>query len=133
LNQLKIVFFDGNCPMCNAWVKRIIRWDKEKKFHFAPLEGETAREMLAPVFPGYLAEDTIVLYDEGNIYLRSAAALRIMNTLRLPFKLMSLFALVPSKIRDWVYDRVAANRYRYGPRYDSCPVPPREWKDRFLR
>ncbi len=118
--------------MCHSWVRRIIRWDKEKVFHFAPLEGQTANEILTPQFPHYLEEETIVLFDDGGIYVRSDAALRIMNALRLPFKLISVFRLMPPKLRDWVYNKVAANRYRYGPRYESCPIPPVEWRDRFL-
>ena len=45
---MKIVFYDGNCPMCNSWVKRIIRWDMSKIFKFAPLEGETAKNIDNP-------------------------------------------------------------------------------------
>ncbi|MFZ1677755.1 MAG: DCC1-like thiol-disulfide oxidoreductase family protein, partial [Saprospiraceae bacterium] len=54
----KIIFYDGVCPMCNTWVKRIIRWDRKKVFHFAALESETAQKLLTPLLPGYLAEDT---------------------------------------------------------------------------
>ena len=130
--KLKIVFFDGNCPMCHSWVKRIISWDKKKIFRFAPLEGETAKEMLTPLLPDYIKEDTIIYFEEGNIFMRSDAAFRIVRALGFPYSLASLGLLAPKFFRDSVYNRVATRRYQFGKRYDSCPLPPVEWRDRFL-
>ncbi len=130
--KLKIIFFDGNCPMCNSWVRRIIRWDDTKLFKFAALESETAKQILTPLLPDYLKEDTIVYYEDGRIYLRSNAALRILKALGVPYSLGSVFAAVPKSLRDGVYRWVAARRHKYGKRYDSCPLPPVEWRDRFI-
>src|SRR5688572_23663637 len=91
----KIIFYDGNCPMCNSWVKRIIQWDDGKIFKLAALEGDTAKELLPPLLPDYLKEDTIIYYDDGRIYLRSNAALKIANALGIPYKFGSVFAIVP--------------------------------------
>ena len=118
--------------MCNSWVKRIIRWDEGKIFKFAALEGDTAREILTPLLPDYLKEDTIIYYEDGRIYLRSNAVLKIFNALGIPYKFGSVFSVVPVFLRDGVYRWVANRRYMYGKRYDSCPVPPVEWRDRFL-
>ncbi len=129
---MKIVFFDGNCPMCNSWVKRLIRMDPKKIFRFAPLEGETAHQLLSPLMPDYLKEDTIVYYDDGDIFIRSEAALQIGKALGFPYRLGTVFSIFPLFIRDGVYRWVANRRYKYGKRYDSCPLPPVEWGDRFL-
>ena len=118
--------------MCNSWVRRIIRMDDTKLFHFAALESETAKEMLTPLLPEYVKEDTVVFYEDGRIYLRSDAALRILKTLGFPYALSSFLAIIPKTLRDGVYRWVANRRYKYGPRYESCPVPPVEWRDRFL-
>jgi len=129
---MKVIFFDGECPMCNGWVKRFIRWDKNKIFKFAPLESETAKKMLGPIFPDYLKEDTIIYYDDGKTYTRSTAAFKILSQLGRPYSWSKVGFLIPRPIRDGVYRLVASQRYRYGKRYDSCPVPPPEWRDRFL-
>ena len=118
--------------MCNSWVRRIIHLDDSKLFKFAALEGETAKEMLTPILPEYIKEDTIIYYEDGRIYLRSTAALRIGKALGPPYSLGTVFDFVPLSIRDGVYRWVANRRYKYGERYDSCPVPPVEWRDRFL-
>jgi predicted DCC family thiol-disulfide oxidoreductase YuxK len=129
---MKIIFYDGLCPMCNGWVKRFARWDKKKLFHFAPLEGDTAKKMLGEIFPDFLKEDTIIYFDDGKAFVRSTAALKIMSQLGFPYFLGGLGLLVPRFIRDGVYRWIASRRYTYGKRYDSCPIPPREWRDRFL-
>ena len=118
--------------MCNSWVKRLIKWDKQKLFHFAPLESDTAEKLLKPLMPGYLEEDTIIYYDNGKILLRSDAALSIIGQLRPAFDIINMGKLVPKSIRDRVYRWVAARRYKYGDRYTSCPLPLPEWRDRFL-
>ena len=128
----KIVFYDGNCPMCNAWVKRLIKWDTKKVFSFAALEGETAQALLTPLMPDYLKEDTIIYYEDGRIYVRSNAAFRILKSLGGPLSLGSVFTIIPLPIRDGVYRWIANRRYKYGKRYDSCPLPPPEWRGRFL-
>lgn len=118
--------------MCNGWVRRIVRWDKKKQFSFSPLEGETAKKVLTPLLPGYIEENTIVFYDEGEVLLRSDAALRIMRILGLPFSLLLPGYFIPKGIRDGIYRWVANRRYRYGERYDACPLPPIAWRDRFI-
>ncbi len=128
---MKIVFFDGQCPMCHSWVKRIIRWDKQHLFKFSPLEGNEAHKLLSPLLPDYMQENTIVYYDEGIIYMRSDAAIKIFSQLPFPCNLIVLVKIFPKFLRDFGYRWVANRRYQYGERYDACPLPPREWEDRF--
>ncbi|HJW31445.1 MAG TPA: DCC1-like thiol-disulfide oxidoreductase family protein [Saprospiraceae bacterium] len=129
---MKIIFYDGLCPMCNGWVRRFIAWDRDKVFRFAALESDKAKEILSPVFPDYLKEDTIIFYDDGKTYVRSDAIFHLMSHLRFPFKLMSIGRVIPRFFRDGVYRYIARHRYRFGPRYESCPIPPKEWRDRFI-
>lgn len=101
-------------------------------FRFSPLESKKAEELLSPVLPGYLEEDTLVLYDEGRVYMRSEAAIQICGKLGWPYFLLQLGYLVPRAIRDAMYRWVAGRRYKFGARYDACPLPPEKWKDRFM-
>ena len=118
--------------MCHSWVKRIIRWDKSKLFRFSPLEGDLAKETLSPLLPEYIKEDTIILFNDGEVLLRSDAALKIMEILGFPYNLFITGRLAPKSMRDGIYRWVANRRYTYGNRYDSCPMPPVEWRDRFI-
>ena len=129
---MKVIFFDGNCPMCHGWVRRIIRMDHRGLFKFAPLTSELAGTILTPIMPAYQGEDTIIYYDEGAVYLRSDAALHILTTLGFPYSLGFAGRIIPKSWRDGIYRWVANRRFRYGKRYDVCPMPPEKWKGRFI-
>ena len=127
-----IVFFDGLCPMCHGWVKRILRHDKKKVFRFAPLEGETATRILEPLLPAYHQHNSIILFHNNKVFLRSSAVLKIVSLLGWPYKILCLGYIIPKTMRDAWYDAVAARRFSFGKRYESCPLPPRHWQDRFI-
>jgi predicted DCC family thiol-disulfide oxidoreductase YuxK len=106
--------------------------DRAGQFRFAPLTGDLAVKLLTPILPDYLKEDTIICYDEGNIYLRSEAALQILVLLGFPYNLGYVGKVIPRSWRDGIYRWVANRRFRYGKRYDVCPMPPEKWKERFI-
>ena len=41
-----MIFFDGVCGLCNAWIDFVVARDKTRVFRFGPLQGDTAREWL---------------------------------------------------------------------------------------
>ena len=48
------------------------------------------------------------------------------------WRLLSVLRAIPRPIGDWLYDRVARNRYALFGRTEHCMLPPREWRDRFI-
>ena len=44
-----IIFFDGVCGMCNRFVDLMLRADRKAIFRFAPLQGQTAQQLLPPL------------------------------------------------------------------------------------
>ena len=46
---------------------------------------------------------------------------------------LAILRLVPRVVGDWLYDRIARNRYRLFGRNDSCMIPPPQWRDRFIQ
>ena len=126
-----IIFFDGVCAMCNRFVDLILRADRRDVFRFAPLQGETARELLSP-----LADDprewSMIYLDERGVHEESDASLEVYRRLGGVWWLASLLRLVPRFIRTPAYRLVARNRYRWFGRRDSCRVPSAEEKARFL-
>ncbi len=124
-----IVFFDGHCCLCHRLVRFILREDRPGRFSFAPLQGETARQLLPPL-PESPA--TLVLWDAGEMHTESGAALRILGRLGGIWRLTWAYYLLPLKMRDAVYRWLARNRYRWFGRTDTCPRPAPQTADRFL-
>lgn len=78
-------------------------------------------------------ELTSVIYvKDDQVFLRSEAALHIASQLDGIWKLSSAFLIVPAFIRDFVYDFIAKNRYRFFGKRDECMLPTAELKNRFL-
>ena len=129
---MPVVLFDGVCNLCNGSVRFVIERDPHKHFQFAPLQSETATTLIAGTADPLAMPDSIVLVDEGRLYVRSTAALRIARRLRFPWPLLRVFMAVPRPLRDWVYDVIARHRYGWFGKRDTCMVPTKEIRDRFL-
>jgi predicted DCC family thiol-disulfide oxidoreductase YuxK len=127
-----VVLFDGVCNLCNGFVRFIIERDPHGRFQFAPLQSNAATSLLSG-HPDHTAlPDSVVLVDEGGLYVKSTAALRVARGLRFPWPVFWVFVVVPRPVRDWVYDFVARHRYRWFGRRDVCMVPTPEVLGRFL-
>ncbi len=127
-----IILFDGVCNLCHGAVRFVIRRDPDATLRFAPLESGLARRLVRERAGHEAPGDSILLIDEGELYQRSDAVLRIAARLRPPWPAIALLRAVPRPLRDAVYDYVARNRYRWFGRKQSCPTPDPEMRDRFL-
>jgi len=126
--QSSVVLFDGVCNLCNAAVQFILKRDPGGRFRFASLQSQAAEQLLG----GAPTVDSIILWEDGRTYGKSAAALRIARGLRFPWPLLSVFLVVPPAVRNWIYDWIARNRYRWFGRRDACMIPSKEFQIRFL-
>jgi len=127
-----VVLFDGVCNLCNGFVRFVIARDTRTRFAFASLQSEAAARLLARTPLADHAGETIVLLDKDRAFTKSAAALRIARDLTFPWNLAYAFVAVPRPLRDWIYDLVARNRYRWFGKQDVCMVPTPELRRRFL-
>lgn len=129
-----VVLFDGVCNFCNGAVNFIIDRDRTGRFRFAPLQSEAAAALLKQHGRELPAgdPDTLILVEEGRIYERSTAALRIARGLRMPWPLFYALIVVPRPLRDLFYRLFARYRYRLFGRSDACRMPTPELRARFL-
>lgn len=106
-----LVFYDGDCGLCDRFVQFIIAHDNKNQFVFAPLQGITAKKW--PEVPKDL--DTVVLIEnyESNpkVSYRSQAVFRVLNFLGGAWSLIGSLSIFPSFFFDWGYRLVARNRH----------------------
>jgi predicted DCC family thiol-disulfide oxidoreductase YuxK len=76
---------------------------------------------------------TFVLIADGKAYLRSDAAIRVTRYLAGGWRLLGAIRIIPRPLRDWAYDFVARNRYRWFGRFETCMVPTPELRARFIQ
>ncbi len=118
----KIIFFDGDCALCDASMRFIIRRDTLKQFQFEPLQSDAAKKTLHAYGIDSNLNDTIILLDEGVLYKLSDAALRICSQLSGPVKYLYVLRFIPSAIRNVVYRIVAKHRYKWFGKAASCEL-----------
>ena len=129
-NNTRIVFYDGECGFCNHIVAFVLRHDKTEKVQFAPIQsGYTSR-----LFDGLGIKQpdlsTFYFFEDGVMYEKSTAALRLGRYLRFPHSLVRVFWIVPRFIRDGGYNFIAKRRRRLSKGF--CIVPNEEQRSRFL-
>jgi predicted DCC family thiol-disulfide oxidoreductase YuxK len=127
-----VVLFDGVCNLCTGTVQFLIRRDPEGQFRFAPLQSEVARDLLEEHGLEGHDLDSIVLIENGEVYVKSNAAIRIGVLLGGVYRLLGPTKYLPRLLRDAVYDLVADYRYRVFGKKDRCMIPTPENRERFL-
>jgi predicted DCC family thiol-disulfide oxidoreductase YuxK len=110
----------------------IIRRDPSGYFRFAASQTDEGRKLISGHGLGSLADHSIVLLKEGNVYSKSGAALRIAGKLRGLWPAFKVFFVLPAPVRDYFYEFVARNRYRLYGKRDSCFIPDPSIRERFL-
>ena len=128
----RIVLYDGQCGLCDRTVQWLLRKDRAGALRFAPLQGETARELRAGGLDLTEDLDTVVFVDDGKLFVRSRAFTRVARYLPVPWRWGAALRVVPTFVLDLVYRLVARTRYRLFGRLDSCRVPSGEERARFL-
>jgi len=132
------LLYDGVCGLCNRLVQFILRRDRDARFQYASLKSPFATRFLARhgVNPADL--DTVYVLvnhrqPNESLRTRSDAVRYVLGQLgrfwRFPGSLLSW---LPRPLCDWGYRGVAHNRYRILGRYDACPLPSADLRDRFL-
>lgn len=157
----RIIAFDGVCNLCNSTVNWIIDNDPKGKFKFIALQntghlkalgidlnefgvhqnlnaeysdGNSKSDVLKDTDSGddHSSLHSVYLIEEGNVYQKSTAVLRVCRQLSGLYPLLYLYIIIPRPIRDFVYDIIAQNRYKWFGKRAQCRVPTPELKDRFL-
>ncbi|WP_339917911.1 thiol-disulfide oxidoreductase DCC family protein [Yeosuana marina] len=129
----KLILFDGVCNLCNSSVQYVIKHDKSNVFMFAALQSEIGLQIIKEYKIDTKKTDSILLYTtkEGISY-KSTAALKIAYYLGFPNSILSVLLIVPAFIRNWIYDYIAKNRYKWFGKKESCMIPTPELKSKFL-
>jgi predicted DCC family thiol-disulfide oxidoreductase YuxK len=119
---MNIVLFDGICNLCNASVRFISKHDKNGKIQFASLQSEIAKQLLSKLTIDTNKTDSIIFVSDEKIFFKSDAAIEIAKLLNGFPKHLKYFQFIPRPIRDFVYDMIAKNRYRFFGK--SCAINP---------
>ncbi len=126
-----ILIFDGECLFCNAFFRFLLKRDKRKIIKYATFQSTFAQELINTHFRNVEVPDTVLLWQNEKLYIKSEAALRSITCLRGAWSLAKVLLYVPTVIRNWLYDYIARNRYKWFSK-GKCVIPENNWPDRFI-
>jgi predicted DCC family thiol-disulfide oxidoreductase YuxK len=136
--RLPVLLYDGECSLCNAVVRFMIRHDATGRLHFGALQGAPAQEYLRS--QGLPTQDfsSLVFVPAwknqviGAYRLRTTGALEAFALLDRPWNALSWLRVVPAALRDPAYTLIAKTRYALFGKYRPRPLAHPEWEERFL-
>jgi predicted DCC family thiol-disulfide oxidoreductase YuxK len=132
-----IVLYDGVCGLCNRAVQFLLKRDRHDRFRFASLQSDFAANLLQRHGINYTKLDTVyavVNHGETNekLLAKGDAFLFFAKVLGGIWSVARLGSVIPRPIRNWLYDFVAANRYRVFGKAESCMLPDAASRHKFL-
>jgi predicted DCC family thiol-disulfide oxidoreductase YuxK len=107
-----IVFFDGDCNLCNRSVSFVRKRDRNKIFSFVSLQSLEGQNHLSSL--GLPLDDlsSVIYIENQRAFIRSEAGLRILKNLGWPWRILFILIIIPRPLRDVIYDQIAKYRYK---------------------
>lgn len=125
-----ILFYDGDCGFCQKSIQFVLKYERKPTFKFASLQGDLAAKLLPINLTQNL--DSVVVYHDGEFLTESSAVLFIAKNLKIPFLFLFVFKVIPVPIRDYFYQIVARNRYKFTESGNVCKKPEENDRKLFL-
>lgn len=115
-----IALYDGRCLLCNRLLRFSTKRARQGKIQFLTLQSERGQQLQAQHRLDPQDIDSMILIEADKAFTRSDASLRILKYLRQPWPMFRALLIVPRFLRNWVYDWIGRNRYRW---FGTCELP----------
>jgi predicted DCC family thiol-disulfide oxidoreductase YuxK len=132
LKNKTILLFDGYCNLCHSSVQFVLKHEKNNSIYFTSLQSPIGIEILNHYSINPKKIDSLVLIEKNKAYIKSTAALRVSKYLKGLYPMSFGLLIFPAFIRNWIYDYIAKNRYKWFGKMDNCLVPDENLSKRFL-
>lgn len=127
-----LIVFDGVCVLCSGFVRMVVRLDRQNRFRFATAQSPFGEALFRKHGLRTDSYETNLVLIDGVAFTRLDSFVAVMAELGWPWRAAKALLLLPRPLRDWLYDRIAKNRYALFGRKDSCDIPSAEMRERFL-
>ena len=118
-----LLVMDGHCALCSAAATRIARWDRQDRVRIANTTSPLGASLLHHFGMDPDDPDTWLMLEDGQAYGSLDAMTRLFPLLRPFFVPLRVLRVLPFGLQDWLYARIARNRYRLFGRSDLCAMP----------
>lgn len=125
-----LIVFDGTCIFCSGFARFMARYDRKVRFSFVTAQSDKGRALYRRYgLDPDLMETNIVIVD-GVAHVKMAAFAAAVSAIGWPWRMFAVLGYIPRPLSDWLYDRIARNRYLFGRR--KCVLPSDELRGRIV-
>ena len=127
-----LIVFDGVCVLCSGFVRTVVRLDRKNRFRFATAQSPFGEAMFQKYGLRTDSYETNLVLINGAPFMRLDRFIAVMAELGWPWRAVKALLLIPRPVRDWLYERIAKNRYAIFGRKDSCETPSATMRARMI-
>lgn len=130
-NDAPVWLYDGVCVLCSGGVRYTLKHERDHAMRFVAIQSREGRALserhgIDPDDP-----ESFLFIENGTALAKADGVLALLRHLNGPARLLLLGRALPKAFRDWLYDRLARNRYRLFGRKTSCEMPAPAQRHRF--
>lgn len=127
-----LIIFDGVCVLCSGFVRMVVRLDRQSRFRFATAQSPFGEALFRKHGLRTDSYETNLVLIGGSAFTHLDSLVAVMSELGWPWRAAKALLLLPRPLRNWLYERIARNRYALFGRKDSCDIPSAALRGRFL-
>ncbi len=134
-NRLKnknLIVFDGECVLCSGFFKFMTKVDKQKLFSFATAQSDLGEALYTKYNLKEADYDTNLVFINGKLYERFHGFFACMRLIGGPYKIIAILEYLPNRVLNYIYYKIARNRYSLFGKRETCLVPTVDLKSRFI-
>ncbi len=122
-DRFPITVMDGECVLCTLGARMIARLDKSQAIKICRVQSPLGQALLRHYGLCPDNPESWLFIVEGSAYGSLDAMIRVGMRIGGPGWLLLPLRLLPRRLQDWLYLKIARNRYRFFGRTDMCAVP----------
>ena len=127
-----VVFMDGECVLCMSGARLIDRFDRKRQIGISPTQSVLGNAILKHFGMAPEDPDSWLVLDNGAAYTALDAIIHLGSRIGGIGHLLRIFSVLPKPLRDWLYHRIARNRYAILGRRKTCELPTRSLQARLI-
>lgn len=127
-----LIVFDDACVLCAGFIQWVIRNDRHGRFRFTSAQGPLGQALYRDLGLDPLQFETNLLIVDRMAYGKLSGVIEIATRLGGIWRAAALLRVLPAFLGDWIYDRIAQNRYALFGRRDVCWTPSPDVADRVI-
>ena len=131
-DSVGLIVFDGVCVFCSSFARFVLSHDRSGRLRFTMAQSNLGQALYRHYRLDPNDFETNLVIVNGRLYEKLAAFLKVMAELGWPWRVLAVLGALPRPVADWLYDRIAKNRYRIFGRYGRCITPSTELEARLI-